>query len=155
MWIGFLRAKTNHHPCIHDSSIHWDQGDVVVSHYKYRVCPFLSRLIVFLRHTTKILAKGSLPNFHCGRVVHQFFITCYCFTCRWVNHWHRQMFQVCSRCRLFWSQFFWSVYWRQVIPYLIGKKMYSLLTYYIVVAQAAGDWDVLDLGDCLRDSCVM
>jgi hypothetical protein len=63
MGISFLMAKINYHPCIRDRLICWDEEDFVVSHHKNRVRSFLSCFIVALRHTAKILAKGSLPNF--------------------------------------------------------------------------------------------
>ncbi len=65
------------------------------------------------------------------------------------------MFQICSGQGFLWPQVCWSVDGGQVVPNIIGKKIYCLLTYYIVVVQAAGNQDELDLGDRLRYPCVM
>jgi hypothetical protein len=65
------------------------------------------------------------------------------------------MFQICSGWGFLWPQVLWSVDGGQVVPNLIGKKIYCLLTYYIVVVQAAGNRDESDLGDCLWYPCVM
>ncbi len=65
------------------------------------------------------------------------------------------MFQICSGRGFLWLQVLWSVDGGQVVPNLVGKKIYRLLTYYSVVAQAAGNRDKLDLGDCLQYPCIM
>jgi hypothetical protein len=65
------------------------------------------------------------------------------------------MFQICSGRGFLWPQVLWSVDGGQVVPNLVRKKIYRLMTYYIVVVQAASNRDELDLGDCLRYPCVM
>ncbi len=70
-------------------------------------------------------------------------------------HGHCQTFQICSGRGFLWPQVLWSVDGGQVVPNLVGKKIYRLPTYYIVVAQAAGNRDKLDLGDRLRYPCIM
>ena len=65
------------------------------------------------------------------------------------------MFQICSGRGFLWPQVLWSVDEGRVVPNLVGKKIYRLLTYYIMVAQVAGNRDKSDLGDCLRYPCVM
>jgi hypothetical protein len=65
------------------------------------------------------------------------------------------MFQICSSRGFLWPQDLWNVDGVRVVPNLIGKKIYLLLTYYTVVAQAAGNWDESDLGDRLRYPCIM
>ncbi len=70
-------------------------------------------------------------------------------------HGHRQMFQICSGQGFLWPQILWSVDGGRGVPNPVGKKIYRLLTYYIVVAQAAGNRDKSDLGDCLWYPCIM
>ncbi len=41
----------------------------------------------------------------------------------------------------------------RVIPYLAGKKVYGLLTDYIVVSQSPSNGDETNLGDLRRDFC--
>ncbi len=65
------------------------------------------------------------------------------------------MFQICSVQGFLRPQVLWSVDGGRVVLNLVGKKIYRLLTYYIVVAQAAGNWDESDLGDRLRYHCIM
>jgi hypothetical protein len=65
------------------------------------------------------------------------------------------MFQICSGRGFLRPQVLWSVDGGRVVLNLIGKKIYCLLTYYIVVVQAAGNWNKLDLGDHLWYPCVM
>ncbi len=56
-------------------------------HHKYCVPSFLTRFGVALSHTTKLLTKCCLPDFCCGRVLHQLLVTVNCFASYWMHHW--------------------------------------------------------------------
>ena len=88
----FLWTEIDDNSSVHDGSICWDEPDLIVRHHKNCICAFLPHFIVTLRHASKIFSKCCLPYFPRGRVVHQFFVTRYCFArCR-MNHGHCQVF---------------------------------------------------------------
>ncbi len=66
----------------------------VVSHDKHYFCAFLTSFVVFLGHSFIVLAKCHLPYFCCCQIMHQFFVTGYCFSGDWMYHWTCIMFEV-------------------------------------------------------------
>ena len=94
MWIGFLGAEINNHSCIRYRAILGDVGNFSVSHYENGIGAFLPRFVTSLCHAAEIFAEGPLPNVFGCRVVHEFFITAYCFSGCGVDHGHRNLVKV-------------------------------------------------------------
>ena len=91
MGVFLLGAEIYHHPCISDSAIFGDVGDLSVSHNKNGVGAFLPSHLTSLCDPSKIFAEGPVPDIFRSGVMHEFFITADCLACGGMDHWHRNL----------------------------------------------------------------
>ncbi len=128
MRVCFLGSKVHDDLCV-SHSLHFQNLSYFLVHYhEDGISSFLTGFIIVLGHASKVFAKGSLPYFRGGEVMHEFFVAAYCFACGRMHHLRRELFIIKIRWQIFRTQFVRVENFGRLRPHTFGEEVNGLLT---------------------------